>query len=212
MDLLRPVRRVHRRVLLHRRPLAALSAGAAVLLGLQVVEPPAPETVGVWTASRDLDSGRVLSRGDLVRTEVSPDAAPPAALDRAEAVGRTLAAPMTAGEVVTRVRVLTRGVLTGYPGHAAVPLRVTDGAVVPMLRVGDRVTVVAVDPDARSEPVPLVDDAPIVALPRSDGGGISGGIDGSQPGRLVVVAVPNHRAVEVSANAAAMYLTVIWRR
>ena len=127
-------------------------------------------------------------------------------------MGRTLAAPMAAGEVVTRVRVLTRGVLTGYPGHAAVPLRVNDGAVVPMLRVGDRVTVVAVDPDGRGDPVPLVDDAPIVALPRSDAGGISGGIDGAQPGRLMVVAVPEHRAVEVSANAAARYLTVIWKR
>ncbi len=208
MDLLRPVRRVHRRVLLHRRPLAALSAGAAVLLGLQVAEPPVPETVEVWTASRDLDSGRVLGRGDLMRTEVSPDVAPRAALDRAEALGRTLTAPMAAGEVLTDVRVMTRGVLTGYPGHAAVPLRVTDGAVVPMLRVGDRVTVVAVDPDGRGEPLPLVDDSPIVALPRGD----SGGIDGGQPGRLVVVAVPDHRAVEVSANAAARYLSVIWKR
>ena len=115
---------------------------------------------------------------------------------------------MAAGEVLTDVRVMTRGVLTGYPGHAAVPLRVTDGAVVPMLRVGDRVTGVAVDPDGRGEPVPLVDDAPIVALPRGD----SGGIDGGQPGRLVVVAVPDHRAVEVSANAAARYLSVIWKR
>lgn len=204
MDLLRPVRRVHRRVLLHRRSLAALSAGAAVLLGLQVVEPPAPETVEVWTASRDLDSGRVLAPSDLVRSEVSPDVAPRAALDRAEALGRTLAAPMAAGEVVTDVRLMTRGVLTGYPGHAAVPLRVTDGAVVPMLRVGDRATVVAVDPDGRSAPVPLVDDAPIVALPEADAG--------SEQGRLVVVAVPDHRAVEVSANAAARYLSVIWKR
>lgn len=208
MDLLRPVRRVHRRVLLHRRPLAAVSAGAAVLIGLQVVDPPAPETVGVWTATRDLDSGRVLTRTDLEQVQVSPDAAPRAALDRGEAVGRTLAAPMAAGEVITDVRVVTRGLLAGYPGHAAVPLRVTDGAVVPMLRVGDRVTVVAVDPDGRSEPVPLVDDAPVVALPRSDGAGL----DAGQPGRLVVVAVPHHRAVEVASSAAARYLSVLWKR
>jgi len=208
MDLLRPVRRVHRRVLLHRRPLAALSAGAAVLLGLQAAQPPAPPTVTVWTASRDLDSGRELTADDLARTRVSPEAAPSAALDRGEALGRTLAAPMAAGEVLTDVRVVARGLLAGYPGHTAVPLRVTDGAVVPMLRVGDRVTVVAVDPDGRSEPVSLVDGAPVVAVPRTG----SGGIDGGQPGRLLVVAVPSHTAVEVASRAAASYLSVLWKR
>ncbi len=43
-------------------------------------------------------------------------------------VGRTLAAPMTRGEVMTRVSTIARGLLRGYPGTTAVPLRITDAA------------------------------------------------------------------------------------
>ena len=46
--------RLRRRVLLHRRLLAALCVGAAVLAGLQAAAPPPPATVAVWTAARDL--------------------------------------------------------------------------------------------------------------------------------------------------------------
>ena len=60
MNPLRPLRRAHRRVLLHRRPLAAVSAAGAVLVALQVTSPPPPRTVRVMTASRDLTSGTVL--------------------------------------------------------------------------------------------------------------------------------------------------------
>lgn len=161
----------------------------------------------MWSASHDLPGGDVLAGEDLTRTRVPPDAAPRAALGRADAIGRTLAAPLSRGEVLTAVRLVGRGLLAGYPGRTAVPLRVTDADVVPMLRVGDRVTVVAADPDGRQAPETLVESAPVVAIPRARTASSS-----AQPGRLVVVAVPSWSAIEVAAASAAEYLSVIWTR
>ena len=75
--LLRQVRRLQRRVLLHRRLLAALAAGGAVLVGLQAAAPPPPETVTVWTAARDLQGGTVIAPGDLAATDFRPAVSAP---------------------------------------------------------------------------------------------------------------------------------------
>ena len=59
-------RAVRRTVLARRRPLAALCAGVAVLAGVHAARPAEPEpTVAVPVAAHDLDSGTVLSAGDL---------------------------------------------------------------------------------------------------------------------------------------------------
>ena len=208
-SVLRPVRRLHRRVLLHRRPLAALTAGGAVLVVLHTTSPPAPETVTVWTARRDLPGGTLLRRGDLVGVDLAPATVPDGAVDDpAEVVGRTLAAPMSRGEPVTDLRTVGDGLLRGYPGTSAVPLRVTDAAVAALLRVGDRVSLVVADPDGRSSPRLLLRDVPVVALPRP----ADGVFDGGTPGRLVVAAVPTGSASEVAAAAATSVLIPIWSR
>ena len=207
--LLRPVRRFRRRVLLHRRPLAALTAAGAVLAALQATSPPPPETVAVWTARHDLPSGTVLGQDDLLSTRFSPDTVPDdAVVDGDEVVGRTLAAPMSRGEVITSLRTVAHGLLRGYPGSSAVPLRITDAAVVDLLRVGDRVSLVVADPDGRSAPRMLLEDVPVVAIPRAREGAVSSGT----PGRLVVAAVPTNLASEVAATAATAILIPVWQR
>jgi Flp pilus assembly protein CpaB len=207
--LLRPVRRLHRRVLLHRRPLAALTAAGAVLAALQATSPPPPETVAVWTARRDLPSGTVLRPDDLASTRFSPDTVPAGAVEDGDGVvGRTLAAPMSRGEVLTSLRTVARGLLRGYPGTTAVPLRITDAAVVDLLRVGDRVSLVVADPDGRAAPHVLLEDVPVVAIPRSREGAFGNGM----PGRLVVAAVPTDSASEVAATAATSILIPVWNR
>jgi hypothetical protein len=208
-SLLRPLVRLRRRILLHRRPLAALTAGGAVLAGLQATAPAPPETVAVWTARRDLSSGTILQPPDLARTRFSPRTVPSGAVrDLDEVSGRTLAAPMSRGEVLTARRTLGPGLLRGYPGTTAVPLRVTDGAVASMLRVGDRASFVAADPEGRTAPRELLDHVPVVALPPPDEGTLSGG----SPGRLVVVAVPSESASEVAGVAATAVLVPVWER
>jgi Flp pilus assembly protein CpaB len=205
--LLRPLRLLRRRVLLHRRPLAAVTAAAAALAALQATSPPAPETVSVLTARRDLPSGTVVQRSDLVTAVVAAAAVPTAGVRDAEAVvGRTLAAPMARGEMLTAVRTVGAGLLRGYPGMTAVPLRITDAAVVELLRVGDQVSFVVADPDGRAAPEVLLEDVAVVAIPRSEEGALSGGT----PGRLVVVAVPSSRASDVAARAATSILIPVW--
>ena len=209
MNPLRTLRRAHRRVLLHRRPLAAVCAAGAVLVALQVTSPPPPRTVRVWTASRDLTSGAVLATGDLSSAEFTPGSVPSGSVtDPRQVLGRTLAAPMSRGEPLTRLRTVSRGLLRGYPGTTAVPLRVTDADIVDLLRVGDRVSFVVADPDGRTDPRPLVDDVPVVAVPRRADSGLSS----STPGRLVVAAVPSSLAGEVAVRAATSILIPVWNR
>lgn len=206
--LLRLLRRLQRRILLHRRLLAAVTVGGAVLAGLQAAAPPPPATVTVWTASRDLSGGQVLGPDDLVATRFRPETVPEGVVrGPADVVGRTLAAPMTRGEPLTRVSTLARGLLRGYPGTTAVPLRITDAAVVDLLRVGDRVSLVAADPDGRRAPTRLVDDVAVVAIPK-----VHASLGTGTPGRLVVAAVPSTEASEVAAAAATSILIPVWSR
>lgn len=180
-----------------------------MLAGLQVASPPPPETVAVWTAARDLPGGETVGEEDLRIRRLSPASVPDRAVeDTDEVVGRTLAAPMARGEVVTNLRTVHRGLLRGYPGTTAVPLRITDAAVVDLLRVGDRISLVAADPDGRTPPRELLDDVPVVAIPRARDGALTSGT----PGRLVVVGVPTESASEVAASAATSILIPVWDR
>lgn len=201
--------RGRRRVLRHRRGLAALALGAAVLFALRAVAPAPPATVAVWTATDDLPSGAVLSPTDIEQRHVDPRAVPadPVTEPR-QVLGRTLAAPVSRGEVLTTSRAMTTQLLRGYPGMAAVPVRITDADVVGLLRVGDRVDLVSVDPDGRRDPTILAGDAPVVAVPRSR----TGAFESGAPGRLVVVAVPSALATQVAAAAVSDYVSVLWSR
>lgn len=203
------LRRLRRRVLLHRRLLAALAAGAAVFAGLQAAAPPVGETVTVWTAGRDLPGGAVLQASDLTSVSFPPDIVPDDAVrDPARVIGRTLAAPMSRGEVLTGLRAVTRGLLRGYPGQTAVPLRITDADIVDLLHVGDRLSIVVADPDGRHPPRLLLEGVPVVAIPQQQGRSLGAGT----PGRLVVVAVPAADASDVAASAATSILIPVWSR
>jgi pilus assembly protein CpaB len=186
-----------------------MTVAMAVLVGLQAVAPAPQETVEVWTARRDLSSGTVLQRTDLAPSAYSPDTVPDGTVDDpGRVVGRTLAAPMSRGEVLTETRTVASGLLRGYPGATAVPLRVTDAAVVDLMKVGDRVSFVVADPDGRRSPTLLLRDVPVVAIPGEDEGGPGNGT----PGRLVVAAVPTETASEVAATAAMSILIPVWHR
>ena len=204
------LRRARRRVLLHRRGLAALCAGLAVLVVLGAASPAAPPTVRVWTAATDLAGGSVVRPAALEARDLPPDALPDDAVtDPREVVGRVLAAPVTRGETLTRLRVVQGRLLRGYPGRTAVPLRITDAAAVSLLRVGDRVSFVLADPEGRTAPEVLVEDVPVVALPVPGEGGSAP--DSTAPGGLVVVAVPDLAATRVAARAATAVLIPVWR-
>ncbi len=180
-----------------------------MLAGVQATSPPAPPSVVVWTAQRDLPGGNALARGDLVATRLAPEVLPDGAVtDSATVVGRTLAAPMGRGEVLTHTRLLGDGLLAGYPGTTAVPVRVSDAGVVDLLRVGDRVGLVLADSDGRLGTEVLVEDLPVVAIPEVR----SSGLGPATPGRLVVVAAPAAEATRIAAAAATSVLVPVWTR
>ncbi|HSJ19361.1 MAG TPA: Flp pilus assembly protein CpaB [Nocardioidaceae bacterium] len=199
-------RRLRRALLARRRPLGAVLAAVAALVGLQAMAPQEAPTTNVLTAARDLPGGKVVDRADLTWTDFAPDTAPEAALDSvAEAVGRTTTGPVRAGEPITDVRLVSGSLLDGYPGRVAAPVRIGDAGAVGLLRIGDRVDVIAADPPAAREAVVVASGAPVVALPRA-------GETALASGGLVVLAVTDDTARALAAASVSAYLSVVLTR
>jgi Flp pilus assembly protein CpaB len=212
MKPLRLLDRVRRRVLVHRRVLGALCAGVAVWLVVETTAGPPPATAPVWTAARDLPSGTVLDRHDVTLTAYAPDSVPAAAIGSASdlraMLGRTLATPLGAGEPLTPAHLAGAERLAGFPGRAAVAVRLPDPGVAALLTPGQRVTLVASDPQGGRAPERLVDDAAVLAVPRESADDASGGLTG----RLVLFAVPAEEVEQVAAAGTTRYLSVVWSR
>ena len=191
---------VQRALLVRRRLLSAVCAAVAVLATLRAVAPPPEPTAAVLVAVRHLAAGSVVGPGD-VASEALPVVALPA--DAAEvAVGRTLAALVGPGEVLTDVRFVGPSLLEGRPGSVALPVRIADADVAAMLRVGDRVDLYAADPAAAAPGgARLLEAALVLALPAP--------VEGtSGRGRLVVLEVTPERGAVISGHAARGLLTV----
>ncbi|MFL6159375.1 MAG: RcpC/CpaB family pilus assembly protein [Marmoricola sp.] len=200
--------RARRRVLIHRRGLAALLLGLAVWAALDGPGSAHPAEVDLWTARHDLDAGAVLGASDFRRTGFVAGSVPRAATrDLRTLVGRTLATPLGEGEVATTRMVLSNRRLSGYPGRAAIAVRIPDADAVGLLRSGDHVDLVASDPQQQTPPRRIARNAVVLMVPRPTGAG--GGTEGGS-GRLVVLAVPSDDVEEIAAAESALFLTVIW--
>jgi Flp pilus assembly protein CpaB len=199
-------RTVRRVVLARRRPLAALCAAGAVLAGVHAVRPPAGPTVTVEVAAHDLTAGRVLTEGDLERRSYPADVAPVGSVDRG--AGRTLAAPVRAGEPVTDVRLVAPSILDGYAGRVALPVRIADAAAVGLLRSGDRVDLVAADPRRGTASYVAV-DVSVLAIPSVDE---TAAATSQLTGRLVVVAAAPSDVDRIAGAAATDLLSVVISR
>jgi Flp pilus assembly protein CpaB len=198
--LARLFRRVRRAVLARRRLLAAVLAGVAVAAGVQAATAPPPPSVGVLTAARDLPAGAVLGSDDLVTVDFAPGSVPSGATR--DAVGRTLAAPVRRGEPVTDVRLLGPALTAGDPELTAVPVRLPDAAMVTLLEVGDRIDLIATDPQGSGASV-VATGVPVLALPPG-----SAETDGSgQPGGLVVVGVAPTEVTGLADAGVRLFLT-----
>lgn len=152
----------------HRRSFAALCAGLAVLAGLSSVT-HTPTLIEVTVARHDLRSGQVITASDLSTVQTAPSAAAEHRLTRDESVGRQIAGPMRAGEQFTDYRVLQPDSLAGYGTEVVLTsIRVdrADGAM--GVRVGDRVDVIAVDPDSRDRAKVIARGVDIVSVPTDD--------------------------------------------
>jgi Flp pilus assembly protein CpaB len=206
--LLRSYRRARRALLARRRPIAALCAAAAVVAGLQANAAPPPPRTPVLVAARDLPAGVVVRAADLTRVEVDPAAVPAGVLPGARtAIGRTTTTPVRRGETLTDVRLVTSSLLDSYPGLVAVPVRIGDPGAVRLLRVGDRVDLLAADPQGSGTAAVVGERVPVLAIPRP-----GEEAPGLTNGALVVVGLPPEAAREVAQASVSSYLSVVLRR
>ncbi|MTE15537.1 SAF domain-containing protein [Nocardia aurantiaca] len=181
-----------------------------VLAGFLAVRgDPAAGHTQVMVAARDLPPGQVLSDND-VRPAARETATLPAGAVReaARLRGATLTAALTAGEIVTDVRVVgprLAAVAARSPDARIVPIRLADNAVAEILRSGDRVDVVAgEDSGGGGRPARLLAADAAVVL-------VSGAENQRGRGdRVVLVALDSPRAAVVAAASLRTALTVVF--
>lgn len=151
------------------------------------------------TAARDIDGGTTLVGGDLVVVALPLEAVPTGAIgSSADAVGRAVASPVRAGEVLTDVRLVGPALVAGLTeGLVATPVRVADSGTAGLVRPGDRVDVLAtpVSQDSAGQPTRTVaSNVVVVAVPST---GDSGFVDGAL---LVLATSPDEAAALAAAT------------
>jgi Flp pilus assembly protein CpaB len=204
-DRLRAARRaVRRAVLRRRRSLAALCAAGAVAAAVHATAPPPPATTSVLAAARDLPAGVALQPDDIVSVELADDAVPEGVVT--DAVGRTLAAPLREGEPVTDVRLVGTELAAAHPELATLPVRFPDAGLAALLEVGDRIDLVATDPQSGGAHVVATDvlvmATPAVADQQAD----------AVPGVVVVLGVPPTAVAAVSEASVRWFLGYAFSR
>lgn len=188
-------------MLLRRRWVAAACVGLAVTAGLNAVTAPPPPTVPVLVAARDVSAGTVLAAEDLTEIRLPPAAVPAGLVDRP--AGRLLASPLRKGETVTDARLVGRSLLSGYPELTALPVRLPDPAVLQLLSVGDRIDLLATDPEGGGTRI-VAHDAIVIAIPSTDVEATASGL----PGALVVIGTTSAQAGQVADSAVRSYLSI----
>lgn len=161
----------------------------------------------VLTAAHDLASGVVLGSTDVTLTGFDPRSVPAGVVDERIAVGRTTAAPLRRGEPVTDVGLVAPSLLAGYPGLVGVPVRIGDAGAVRLLRVGDRIDLVAADPRGDTPAEVVGHDLPVLAIPRT-----AAEAPGLTTGALLVVGVPGGAARTLAQASVSAFLSVVLTR
>lgn len=202
-----PVVRDALTMLSRRRWLVAsgLVAGA-VAVALPTLAPPPVPVIDVLAAAHDLSAGSVLLAEDLVTRAVPEGVVPDGVLLREAAVGRVLAGAVRSGETLTDVRLVGPALLAGADEDlVGVPVRLADPAATQLLRVGDRVDVLAasIDPDAPPTATVVAASVLVLAVPAR-----SAELDGA----LVLVAAPAQTAARLAAAEVSSRLSVLVRQ
>ena len=175
---------------------------AVIAAGVHAAAPPPPATVAVPVATTDLPAGVELEEGDVTTAELPPEAVPDGVAEAP--VGELLAAPVRRGEPVTDVRLVGAGLVAEAEGDVALPVRLSDAAQAALLSVGDRIDLLATDPQA-GETSTVAEGLVVLALPEGEPGG-----DGALSGRLVVVAVPPFLIEQVTTATVTSFVTYAW--
>jgi Flp pilus assembly protein CpaB len=196
------------RTVLARRVAAG---GLVVLAGVATLRSnPDRDYAEVVVASRDLRPGAALSTDDVRLEKRSATTIPDGSkADLAAVVGSTLAGPARRGEVLTDVRLLGSRLaeLTAGPGARIVPLHLTDGALLDLVRAGDVVDVLAApatDSPTAGPPASRVvaTDAVVVLVSAKQK------TQAADADRVVLVALPARVANTVAGSALGQTVTL----
>lgn len=177
----------------------------ATVSALRAVAPSPPDTVDVLVAARDLPSGTLLDRSDVLAQRFPADLAP--SVTSPSPVGRVLAAPLARGEVLTEARVVGPGLAEAQAGQTVLPVRLPDAGMATLLRPGDEVDLMATDPGSGATRV-VAREVTVLAAPAEVPEGPASGTGGA----LVVVGTSAVDAVEITSAALSQFLTVSWNR
>ncbi|WP_305094177.1 Flp pilus assembly protein CpaB [Prescottella sp. R16] len=193
-----------------RRTAAVVLVLIAVALFVRDARVAAGEPVVV--AARDLTPGDVLTDADVRIVDRPGSELPQGSVQRIDGVtGRTVAAPVRGGEILTDLRVLgprLAAAAAGSPDARVVPVRLTDTGVADVIREGDRVDVLTVrghDTGGSTATPPsatvLASDAAVVLVsPESS--------SGTRRERIVMLALPASEAGAVAAASLTDAITV----
>lgn len=195
-----------------RRWLAAGATAAAMASALHVLAPDPPAGRAVVVAARDVPAGAALQRADLALATRPTGELPAGALTRVDdAVGRVVAAPLAAREVLAGSRLVGDDLLLGQPPSAvAASVRVADPAAAALLHPGSRVDVLVAVEGARTART-VARGATVLARPQAAAGGHLLAADDASTGGLVLLAVDDSTAAALAQSAAAGPLSVVLR-
>jgi len=190
----------------HRRKLAVVAAIAAVLTGISAAAPAGPVMITAVRARTQLAGGTVLSASDIGVDRVAAADVPDGVVtDPDDLVGKTLAAPVAANQMMTLLATTSsRGTVAA--DHVIAPLKLADSAQAALLQPGDVVDVVAADAEAE-QAVVIAARARVVTVPE-----VPDDRAGPAPeGALVLVDVDAQTAAALAQAAASATLSIIWR-
>ncbi|WP_375423429.1 RcpC/CpaB family pilus assembly protein [uncultured Friedmanniella sp.] len=189
----------------HRRPLAAVAAALAVLTSVSAALPEGPATTTVVVAAEELQGGKVLSPADVAVHQIAADDAPTRAVaDPGLLLGRTLAAPVAAGQVLTDLALVSARTTTAA-GQVVAPVRLADAGLAGLLHPGDLVDVIAADGQGTKARV-VARAVRVVTVPVVDETTST-----EASGALVLVQVSAEVAPDLAQAASTGTLTVSWR-
>ena len=202
------IRTLRRAVSVHRRGVAALLAFVAVYGALRAVAAPDTPGTPVVTVVADIPGGGPLSRDQVAVRSVPAELVPRAAVVSVEdAVGRTLAGPLTGGTILTEAALVGPGLSGSAPGRVVVPARLADAGIAGVIRVGNAIDVMATDPGS-GEVARVASRARVAAIPAPVGGGALGGT-GPQDEVLVLLEVSRTESLELTRAAATSRLSIV---
>lgn len=186
----------------------AAAAGLVLLAAVAAFRPdPSDAQTPVVVAARDLAPGTELTSDDVALESRSATTVPDGTLsDVGALVGKTLAGPARRGEAITDVRVLGPRLAEAAVGPDArvVPLQLADPALLEVIRAGDVVDVLAVEPlPGEGAAAPRVVARGGVVVLASRGPEAPGRGDG-----VVLVALPAEEAVDAAGASLSQAVTL----